>query len=1008
MGEIGQRRQEADQGLPEIEVKAFSGLSLKLDQPNQPNNVFKQLQNCDLYIPGSIRKVRPPTVYGQQIFGVTYIGFINYWAQPNKASGPINRVLAITSNGLLVDLNTGTLYANFSSLVTTPIQVIPYMEVFPLFFNPFNVVTWAPGLPVNTTQCVMKYGSYDGQFYIYSPQANGTTGSVEPAWMPLGSTNTDGSVTWVNQGIVNSERFQENALVFTIPGYPPFFFVEYQYNPNSTTETPSYWFRPVGIFQPDVPIECIPVTIAPNLDGYSPVAGRGFVYTLYDPHTFHESSPSPFAGPTLINNITGGVSVKQTVPGALLPPLPTGTGNSPYLSYQSYYLAIPQYIVSQAQAANYAAIFFYATKDGGSTFYRIPTLLDNNGNVISSSDGSVPVATLLTLQAVNGWEDLFPLQTSMFLQNSCRVYEGSGQINLAPDPVNLGPQSWTQANAEDIFVIPGDGQPPVPPLSSPSISQIYAAAEIEGQGDPTTAMKKSTLRSNKIQVSPGNSYWFSAFIDTTVLDGGTLPSPGGTNKVPAGATVGAEWDIIAGDFSNQNNPYLQLIGQPDFQGFLAGTFTPAHPNVRIRMYVNHLVTEFIGDIVSWSTPFLYPGTGPPPIPTNYPTPDEALIVPAPAALSQQPPPTFIQMTMYAGCIFGIEEGTFRIWYSNVGDFQSFGINNYLPLSDSAGVPVLELKKAYNSLLIGKQASLSGVTGTAPPFAQATIDPDHGVQTVRATIGFGSGFITLFSTGLTMVTLGSQLLTTEAAVSSVATGFMPEHVIGDPIKPYTDNIQVAGLRSPLINTPCPATDTARNFFLFSFLYSPANTEKLVIANMAHQGPSPWSELVPPLPPQIEGQGPTAVTTMREIIDPATGDILVLAAGLGPQINLVQGVWALFNGSQDGTLTAIAETWPLPDLTQLPVPFRDTIKIFHELWVEGEDIQNWTYQWSTDLGETYSAPMPMRVRNKIGVNGRQISFKFTHAVPAASPTLDPMISYMKITYSERRQASGQNGY
>lgn len=987
MGEIVERRQQADQGLPEIEVKALSGLSLKLDQPNQPNNVFKQLQNLDLYIPGSIRKVRPSLPYGAALSGQSYLNFINYWAQPNKATGPVNRVLAITSNAQVVDMITGQVYVDFSPFVSTPITTIPYMEVFPLYFNPFNIVTWTPGLAVTTTDGVMKYGSYDGKFYIYSPRANGTTGTIEPGWRSLGDPTpiTDGSVVWINQGEVVSERFQENALIWQIPGFPQFFLVEYQYDPNNAGEVPSYWFRYVGIFQPHVPIEVKVVKVSPNLDGYSPVAGRGFVYTLYDPHTFHESSPSPFAGPTQINDIDGGISTKETIPGSLLAPLPTGTGNAPYLSYQSYYLAISGDIAQEAVNSGYDAIFVYATKDGGATFYRIPTLLDANGNIISNSDGSVQLQPLLNQMYAQDINDVFPVPTSMFHQYSIRVYEGSGQINLAPDPANLGPASWTHANADLIVVVPGDGQPP--PSNLGDVNAIHAAAEVLGQGG--TALHKATLRSIKIPVTPGATYWFSAFADATNVTGGIV-----------------RWDVVNGDFSNQNSPYAPLVWGPGQNGFKSATFVPTNANVRIRVFEQGVTTNNIGDIVSWSTPFLFPGSSPPTTPINYPTPDDSLIIPAPAVLSQNPPPTFTQMAMFSGAIFGIEEGTFKIWYSNIGDFQSYGAEAFLPLTESAGVPVLELKNVYNSLLVGKQASMSSVkptaTGSAAPFTQPLIDPNHGVQSVRSSIGFGSGFITLLATGLTMVTLGSQLLETEAAVSSVTTGFMPERIIGDPIKPYTDLISVPTLRSPLVTSPCPGIDTNRNFYLFSFVYSPFGSEKLLLSNMAHQGPSPWSELVPPTP---AGIGIT-VNAMKEIIDPQSGNLVYVVA---PQGNRA---YSLFTGSQDGSLVAAAETWPLPDLSQLPAPMRDTIKIFHELWVEGKDILNWTYQWSTDLGITYSDPMPLRVRNKIGVNGRQISFLFTHRVPAADqtvdPTEDPMISYMKITYSERRQASGQNGF
>jgi len=988
LGEIGQRRQEQEQGLPPIEVKQMSGLSLKVDQPNQPNNVWKLLTNCDLYIPGSIRKIRPSVTYGPG-FTSPILNFINYWAQPNRPTGPINRILGINQNAQIVDLTTGAVYENLQPWVRTPITVIPYLAVFPMFFNPFDTVAWKPNTAVTSTQCVMKYGSFDGILYIYAPQANGTTGGVEPAWRSPGDPIpiTDGSITWINQGKVESERFQENALIVMVPGAWMLYMLEYQYDPASVTEAPKWFLRFVGVDPPEVPIEVQPVTIAPNLDGYSPIAGRGFVYTLYDPHSFHESSPSPFAGPTVIDDITGGVQQARTLNGSLLKPLPTGTNNQPYQSYQSYYLAISTYVLQGAMATwGYTHIYVYATKDGGATFYRIPTLLDANGNRISNSDGSVPIQTLLDATFANGYTDEFPLPTSMFQQFSCRVYEGSGPINLAPDPQNLGPESWSQANAKDFIVVPGDGNPP------PGNTGQWAAAEIVATG---TAMTLSTFRSNKIAITPNTTYFFEAWADATDVTAGRV-----------------EWHVVFGDLSNRNNPLLSLVWAPGTSGFQSGTFqTDAlHPNVRLIAYANGIVAP-AGSIVIWSTPLLFLGSAMPTVPTNYPTPDDALLIPAPAALSQNPPPkNNLQMVLFGGAVFTVEFGTYRIWYSNIGDFLSWGANNFLPLDDDAGVPILELANVFDALIVGKQTSLSNIVQQQAPqgpplFLQSKFDPNHGVQSVRSTIGFGASFLTLLNTGITGVALGARLTIQQQAANTVATGFQSENVIGDPIKPITDRILPITLRGNTLASPCPAIDSTRNFYLFALqtefgILSP-NVATL-LSSMDHQGPSSWSTMVP----SFKSQDPTRLQTvnyMREVLLPTTNKVAVMVAGSGePGTNFME---LLFEGTQDGSLIAAAETWPLPDLTQLPPDMRDVVKIFHELWVEGEDITNWTYQFSTDLGITYSTPIPLQVRNKIGVNGRQISFLFRHSVPAA---VDPQISYMKITYSARRQASGRNGY
>jgi hypothetical protein len=169
-------------------------------------------------------------------------------------------------------------------------------------------------------------------------------------------------------------------------------------------------------------------------------------------------------------------------------------------------------------------------------------------------------------------------------------------------------------------------------------------------------------------------------------------------------------------------------------------------------------------------------------------------------------------------------------------------------------------------------------------------------------------------------------------------------------------------------------------------------------MSHKGPSAWSLLTPPTPSLALGTG--VITQIKEILRPDTNEKAVLVAQLGaPQL------WVLYGGTQSGTLTAVAETWPLPDLKQLPVAVRDTIKVFHEMWVEGEDIPNWQYQISVDYGATYSDPRPLQMRNRIGINGRQIQVKFSHA---AATTNVPMLSLVKITQSIRRQASGQSNY
>jgi hypothetical protein len=961
--DILERRQAQEEGMPDIVITDLSGLSLKLDLPNQPSNVWQTLNNCDLYIPGSIRKILPPVPYGQPGPTAPILNFINYWAQPNKPNGPTNRLLGLSADKKIWDLTTGALWADLSNIISgpTPIPTVPYLNVYPIYFNPFTILKWTPSTIFSPTTAVLKYGAYDGQLYIFSPLASAQSGTQEPIWVAP-TTYGDGQIVWDALGTVKSERFQENALIILVPGQPMIFCVEYQLNPNSIVEPPSVYVNYVGIQPPLVPPEVGIVTVIQTVNGYSPIAGRGFVYTLYNSHLFHESSPSPFAGgPVNIVDQTNGNAIK-TITGSLLPGLPVSTANVRYQSYQSYYVAAPLSVVQAGISQGCDQMYFYATRDGGATFYRISTLLDPNGNTISNSDGSVPLALLVQLQSQYGWTDQFPLtNTPMPMEASCRVYEGGGPVNLVPDPQNFGPANWTQANAVQLVVVPGAG------------ITGFAAVELPNTG---SAQPKSTLRSSPIPVSQGASYFFVGYLDASQASAGTF-----------------RWDIVSPDYGTTYASFAQATGGPP--GYVGGVWVKTSDQyqfVRIRIFTQG-ANGATGDFEAWSDPRMYLGNTPPEGQTLYPTPDDALVLPAPAALSQNAPPTaLLIMQIFGGSILAVEVGTFRIWYSNWGDFLSWGANSYLPLDDDAGVPVLELANAFSLLVVGKDSSLSQVTGGQGQFTLTKVDPNHGVKSIRSSISFGTAFLSFLNTGLTDISLGATLIVQQQAAQSVTTGFRAQNVIGDPIKPLTDAIDLSTLFTNVYGSPCSATDTSLNFYLFSYQIN--NLPYVLVSNMAHKGPSSWSVLSPPVPNAI------GVVQMKEILRPDTNEVATL---LSDQTS--NQVWVLFGGTQaSNPLIANATTWYLPDLKSLPEAERDTVKVFHEMWVEGEDISNWTYSYSVDY-QSFVGPFQLRVRNKLGCIGRQIAIQFIHAVDSETT---PMLSFVKITQSIRRQASGENGY
>jgi hypothetical protein len=189
-------------------------------------------------------------------------------------------------------------------------------------------------------------------------------------------------------------------------------------------------------------------------------------------------------------------------------------------------------------------------------------------------------------------------------------------------------------------------------------------------------------------------------------------------------------------------------------------------------------------------------------------------------------------------------------------------------------------------------------------------------------------------------------------------------------------------------------------------------KMLIDTLFHKGPTPWSTYskFPVVNGVVQG-----IVTIKEVqfVDPVTGN-----EALGVLGSFLDGkVYQLFGGAQDGSVEATAITWPLPDLSQLPFEMRDTMKLFRELWVEGKDLPNFEFAWSTD-GRPYFLPnttivnpakvwspaRPLQNRNQIGANGRQIEIMFTHVAPS---DVTPLLSYMKINYDIEGQAAGSQG-
>src|SRR5258708_407697 len=204
------------QEIPGLALQQFTGLSLKLDFANRDRNSWQTLDNFDLYVPGSLRKVLPAILYGGP-YGANILNCLEYLAQANNSAGGIRRLLGVGADGEIYDLASltpATAYAVTNFLIGNP-TTIPTILQYPGFFVPFNVRAWTKNTVYALNDAVLEYGP-DGIIYVFRVTLGGTTGTFEPIWPVNGSVSengptpawnvalngltTDGGITWINLG----------------------------------------------------------------------------------------------------------------------------------------------------------------------------------------------------------------------------------------------------------------------------------------------------------------------------------------------------------------------------------------------------------------------------------------------------------------------------------------------------------------------------------------------------------------------------------------------------------------------------------------------------------------------------------------------------------------------------------------------------------------------------------------------------------------------------------------
>lgn len=944
-----------------LDIPGFLGLSLYSDARLRTKDTWQQLDNFDLVMDGSIRKVLPPLLIAGPFTNVLY-QLLEYRRAINYQGGML-RDLAIDALGNLWDINGSTSVPYSTSLVSnlgTGLLNVPFMGQMQGYYVPFNIRIWQKNTTYALYDAVYRYSAVDGNLYVYY-SSGGTSGALEPTWPDTGTVVENG-MTWTNAGILTSQRFKLNYGIVVAHSYPALKFVEWKYDPTNTAEPPKITGTRIGISLPLTPFNVTPNIITPNLNGYSPQTGRAYVWTFYNPNILHDSSPSPFVGPTKFTNLDNAGNQKQLT-GSVLPPLPPPVTRTQFQSYQSVYIEVAISALVPAYGDGYTCIRCWATDDGGSTFFLLDTLYDNNGNVITNGDGSIPIATLRALSTANGWTGYVPLPTPQSAVPTVRIYDGGGgtAINLAPDPENLGPASWTETVGSAIQVVPS---------ASPT---GQAAFEYTGTGSAAALQYERTYR---ILITAGANYVFQGYIDNTNGTGGTIA-----------------WQILNGQGPTVNKTYKQADSTA---GQVGGTFTSPDSSIYIRAEISG-VTVAAGETILLADPILQAGTSISTIPVTYPTPDTSLVYPAPAPQSQNPPPaTCLVGAIFANTLFLADHANpSNLYYCNLGDFNSYGVNAFIQFPSDRTPSIIELIATYDRLLVSSGRNIDQVLSNSPNpgFARYPFDPQHGSLSYAGSIAYGSGAFALQDAGIALLSLAAKLggLTSPGGIT-VQTGFTPESIISRPIKPLLDAIVAGTIHVDSITpaNPFAVIDNHQDQYLLAFQSAVASqySDTMVLMPLRGTAQGQFARL-----PVLPGNGQVVSAKEVQLVSgtPGTGGMYGVLCLTGDK-----KVFQLFAGAQDGSIAATALTQPLPTKGDIEPELWNTTKVFQELYIDGVDLPNYVITAFDDAGVAYGPWSVLPNQNSIdlgAIRSRQITLQFVHA---KQTTLTPELASLNLKF------------
>lgn len=376
-----------------IELRNFGGLSLKADAPNRAPTSWQQLNDCDLFIDGSVRAMWGWVKYGVAPTGAPYEAIFEFRATDN-APVQVWGYSHATASIARIDATGGPIPVAqaFGAGKTPWIGLLSGVNI------PYTLKMWIPDTVYAVGQASINL-ALDGNKYVYTVTTPGTSAGSShtdfqhtPAWTPtVGGTVTDNTVVWTNAGLYNSDTFKANWAVMVGEGGPMQAF-------NGTSVIIA------GTQSPSIP----PSVIPSSGPGLTITSGRFYAYTVFNPSTLEESDPTPLVGPFVF--FATDINSQQGSFGSFL------EKGGPY---SSVLLVLPNTLPSPG--SGFTNIRVYATHDGGSELFLVPTLYDASGDILTDTNSSVPLSFLTTSTSY-----YLALNVAQAKGTTRLVYDGAG------------------------------------------------------------------------------------------------------------------------------------------------------------------------------------------------------------------------------------------------------------------------------------------------------------------------------------------------------------------------------------------------------------------------------------------------------------------------------------------------------------------------------------------------------------------------------------------------------